>query len=100
MPFVIGPCGGSWGIVGGTTCPTNGCTVRLAHDLLSAKSGVANSSYMATWLASHRMILATRFSLYKTTLGEGGLWDDPGSRSLGRSIKPVMKSLEWAGGLP
>ena len=72
-------------------CPTNGCTVRLAQDLLSAQSVIANSGYTATWLAFHRMILPIRSSLFETTLG-GGLWDDLGSRGLGRSTKPAMKN--------
>ena len=45
MPSVIGPCTRSWGTVGGTTCPTNGCTVKLAQDMLSAQSVIANSGY-------------------------------------------------------
>ena len=82
-------------------CPTNGCTVRLAaQDLLSAQSVIANSGYMVTWLAFLRMILPIRSSLFETTLGRRGLWDDLVSHGVSRSIKPVVRNSRWAESLP
>lgn len=81
-------------------CQTNGCTVRLVQDLLPAQSVIANTGLTATWLASLRMILPSRLSLFKTLLGGGGLWDDQRSRGLGRSIRPVVMNLRWAESLP
>jgi len=97
IPFAIDPCAGSWGTVGGTMCQTNGCTMRLAKELLPAQSVIANSGYMATGLTSLRMILPTRLSLFEATLGGGDLWDDLGSLGLSRLINSVMR---WAESLP
>ncbi|XP_069977695.1 uncharacterized protein [Penaeus vannamei] len=49
---------------------------------------------------SNRMIQPIRSSLFETTLSGGGLWDNLGSRVLGRSTKPVVKNSRWAESLP
>lgn len=100
IPFVIGPYARSRGTVGGTTCPTNSSTMRLAKNLLLAQSVTANSCYTDTWIVSHKMILPIRLLQCKTTRVGVGLWDDLQRRGSGRSIKPVVKSLKRAKSQP